>query len=203
MYKKQLGFQKIACLLAIITAGVWFVYSLGMITDIHDALRFTMRDPNNLLNSKVAGSILYYEMQPFNKSFLYVSIGLILSGCLLFITNTNTRRKYYIGNYFATVLYCVATVATVVWSHVNIDAFKTQFLTTVDFAALKEQSEMFSNIVYTESTLLLDLHLAVAALALIAVAALAGNMIWKINVMREEKALIEAGNARSGEEAAV
>lgn len=193
MYKKQLGFQKIACLLAVISAAVWFIYSLGMITDIHDALRYTMRDPNNLENTKVAGSILYYDMQPFNSTFLYVSIGLILLGCLLYLTNTNIRRKYYIGNYVATGLYCVASLATTVWSHVNIDMFKTRFLTEVDFVALKEQSEMFSNIVYTESTLMLDLHLVAAGLALITVAALCYNVYWKIQCMNGEKALIESG----------
>lgn len=193
MYKKQLGFQKIACLLAVISAAVWFVYSLGMITDIHDALRYTMRDPNNLENTKVAGSILYYDMQPFNNTFLYVSIGLILLGCLLYLTNTNIRRKYYIGNYVATGLYCVASLATTIWSHVNIDMFKTRFLTEVDFVALKEQSEMFSNIVYTESTFMLDLHLVAAGLALITVAALCYNVYWKIQCMNGEKALIESG----------
>lgn len=193
MYKKQLGFQKIACLLAVISAAVWFIYSLGMITDIHDALRYTMRDPNNLQNTKVAGSILYYDMQPFNNTFLYASIGLILLGCLLYLTNTNIRRKYYIGNYVATGLYCVASLATTIWSHVNINMFKTRFLTEVDFVALKEQSEMFSNIVYTESTFMLDLHLVAAGLALITVAALCYNVYWKIQCMNGEKALIESG----------
>lgn len=193
MYKKQLGFQKIACLLAVISAAVWFIYSLGMITDIHDALRYTMRDPNNLENTKVAGSILYYDMQPFNNTFLYVSIGLILLSCLLYLTNTNIRRKYYIGNYVATGLYCVASLATTIWSHVNINMFKTRFLTEVDFAALKEQSEMFSNIVYTESTFMLDLHLVAAGLALITVAALCYNLYWKLQCMNGEKALIESG----------
>ncbi len=193
MYKKQLGFQKIACLLAMVASAIWFIYSLGMITDIHDALRFTMRDPNNLENTKVAGSILYYDMQPFNKAFLYVAIGLILLACLLYITNTSIRRKYYIGNYVAVGLYCAASVATIVWSHINIEAFKHQFLTTVDFAALKEQSEMFKNIMYTESTLLLDLHLVVAAISLLSVVAMVVNVIWKINMMRSEDALIQNG----------
>lgn len=193
MYKKQLGFQRIVCMFAVVAAVVWFVYSLGMITDIHDALRFTMRDANNPQNTKVAGSILYYDMQPFNRSFLYVSIGMILLSCLLYLTNTHCRRKYYIGNYVATALYCVASIATAVWSHIEISAFKWQFVNTVDFAALKEQSEMFSNIMYTESTLLLDLHLVAVALAVLAAIGLAVNAFWKVSVMRGEDALIAAG----------
>ncbi len=193
MYKKQLGFQKIACLLAIIVSAIWFIYSLGMITDIYDSLYFTMMDPDDPTSTLVEGSILYYDMQAFNKQFLYVSIGLILLSCLLFITNTNSRRKYYIGNYFAVGVYSVASIATVIWSHIQIDAFKTQFLTTVDFEALKKWSETFTTIKYTESTLLLDLHLLVAALSVISVIALVGNTVWKINLMRSEDALIQNG----------
>lgn len=193
MYKKQLGFQKFVCMFAVCVSVIWFIYSLGMITDIHDALRFTIRDAAHPENSKVAGSILYYDMQPFNKLFLEVSIALVLLSCLLYLTNTHSRRKYYVGNYVATILYSVASVATIIWSHIHINAFKWQFLNTVDFEALKEQSEMFSNIVYTESTALLDAHLLVAALALLATAGLVANMFWKMSVMRGEQELINTG----------
>lgn len=193
MYKKQLGFQKIVCMFAVCVSAIWFIYSLGMITDIHDALRFTMRDAAHPENSKVAGSILYYDMQPFNKAFMEVSIALILLSCFLYLTNTHNRRKYYVGNYVATILYSVASLATIIWSHININAFKWQFLNTVDFAALKEQSEMFSNIVYTESTSLLDAHFVVAALSLLAVIGLVVNLCWKVKVMGEENALVATG----------
>ncbi len=195
MYKKQLGFQKIACTLAVVTAAVWFVYSLGMITDIYDALYFTMMDPNNLQNTLVPGSILYYDMQGFNGTFLYVSIGLILLSCLLYLTNTHIRRKYYIGNFVATGLYCAATVATVVWTHLQIEGFKYQFLSTVDFEALKTYSEAFSSIKYTTSTFLLDLHWGVAALALATTGMLVYNLIWKRKVMAEEEALLAGKGA--------
>ena len=46
---------------------------------------------------------------------------------------------------------------------------------------------------YSESTLMLDLHYAVAALAVLSVAALIGNMIWKIQLMKAEDALIAEG----------
>lgn len=197
MYKKQLGFQKIACLLAVIAAAVSFVYSLGIITDIYDALYSTMRNPNDLTQTSVPGSIIYYDMQGFNKQLLYVSIGLILLACLLYLTNTHVRRKYYVGNYVATALYSVAALAACVWSHIQISAFKVQFLTTVDFEALKAYSELWKT-PYIESTFWLDLHYAVAALSVAAVIALVGNAVWKVAMMRGEKKLIALG-----EEAAV
>ena len=192
MYKKQLVFQKFACMFAVVAAAVSFVYSLGIITDIYDSLYSTMMDPNDLTQTFVPGSIIYYDMQDFNKLFMNVSIGLILLACLLFLTNTNVRRKYYIGNYVAVALYSVATLAVAIWSHVQIEAFKVQYLTTVDFEALKSFAEMW-NKTYIESTFMLDLHYVVLALAVLSVAALVGNVIWKIRMMRAEDALIAEG----------
>ena len=192
MYKKQLSFQKIVCLLAVIAAVVSFVYSLGIITDIYDSLYSTMRNPNDLTQTSVPGSIIYYDMQDFNKLFLNVSIGLILLACLLFVTNTNVRRKYYIGNYVSTVLYSVAAVAVAVWSHIEIEAFKVQFLTTVDFEAMKKFSDLWKT-AYVDGTFWFDLHYAVGGLAILSAVALLGNMVWKIVLMREEEKLIGAG----------
>jgi len=192
MYKKQLRFQKFACLFSIVAAAAYFVYSLGIVTDIYDSLYATMMNPNDLTQTFVPGSIIYYDMQAFNKSFLSASIVLILIACLLFITNTNTRRKYYIGNYVASALYAVAALVVTVWSHIEISAFKVQYLTTVDFEALKSFSEMWGK-PYIESTFWLDLHYVVAAVALLSAAAIVYNLVWKVQMMRGEEALLAQG----------
>ena len=192
MYKKQLVFQKYACLFAVIAAAVSFVYSLGIITDIYDALYSTMMNPADLTQTFVPGSIIYYDMQEFNRQFTNVSIVLILTACLLYLTNTQIRRKYYIGNYVAIGIYPVATLGVTVWSHLQIAAFKVQYLTTVDFEALKTFAEMW-NKPYSESTFMLDLHYAVAVIAVLSVAALVYNAYWKVQLMKAEDALIAEG----------
>ncbi len=96
MYKKQLTVQKILCIAAVIVSAVVFLYALGIMTDLYDALYDTMRNPNDVFQTDVPGSIVYYNMQDFNNYFLKYSIGLILLAVLLFITNTHVRRKYYI-----------------------------------------------------------------------------------------------------------
>lgn len=192
MYKKQLVFQKIACMFAVVAAAVSFVYSLGIITDIYDSLYRTMMDPNDLTQTFVPGSIIYYDMQNFNKSFTNVSIVLILLACLLYLSNTHIRRKYYIGNYVSIALYSVGTLGVAIWSHLQIEAFKVQYLTTVDFEALKAFSEMWGS-TYIESTFMLDLHYFVLALAVLSVAALVYSAIWKVQLMKAEDALIAEG----------
>ena len=192
MYKKQLRFQKFACLFAIIAAAISFVYSLGIMTDLYDSLYATMMNPNDLTQTYVPGSIIYYDMQDFNKTFLYLSIGLILTAALLFVTNTNIRRRYYIGNFVATGIYSVATLAVAVWSHIEIAAYKVQYLTTVDFEALLAFSQLWGK-PYIESTFWLDVHYFVGAVAIASVICLVGNAIWKVMMMRGEKALLEGG----------
>lgn len=197
MYRKQMRFQKIICMLCVIAAAITFVYSLGILTDIYDGLYLATDPKKPTDDSRVAGSTIYYQMQSFNKAFVNVSVVLILLAVLLFIMNTNTRRKYYIGNYTAIGLYSVTAVATVIWSHLQISAFRTQYLTTVDFEALEALCEI-KNKPFIKSTTFLDLHYVVAVIVLISVAGIVGNLIWKISLMRSEKALL-----RAGEEAAV
>ena len=191
MYKKQMKCQKAVCLLCMISSVIVFLYALGIMTDLYDSLYSTMMNPADLTQTTVPGSIVYYNMQEFNSVFLKYSIGLILLACLLYITNTHIRRKYYIGNYVAAALFAIANVNIAVWAHQYIEVFKAQFL-NVDFEALKKHAELWKT-TYTESTFWFDIHVAVFAIALIASAALVGVVFWKVSLMKEEQKLIEAG----------
>ena len=191
MYKKQMKCQKAVCLLCMISSVIVFLYALGIMTDLYDSLYSTMMNPADLTQTTVPGSIVYYNMQEFNSVFLKYSIGLILLACLLYITNTHIRRKYYIGNYIAAALFAIANVNIAIWAHQYIEIFKAQFL-NVDFEALKKHAELWKT-TYTESTFWFDIHTAVFAVALIASAALVGVVFWKVSLMKEEQKLIEAG----------
>lgn len=192
MYKKQLKLQKLICIAAIIACAIIFVYALGIMTDLYDAMYSTMMNPNDLSETDVPGSRIYYYMQDFNQDLLKYSIVLILLGCLLFITQTHSRRKYYIGNYVAIGLYSAANIAMAIWAHTWIEAYKTFFLTQVDFEALRKHADMWKT-AYVDSTFWFDIHYAVFAISIIVTGLLIANMIWKICLMKEEQKLIEAG----------
>lgn len=208
MYKKQMTLQKVICLLAVIASVVCFVYALGLMTDVYDGLspvQDTKRvgqmqkmfyrgwpkgEPYPETNFEV-----YQEMQPFNRTMLLVSIGLILLAVLLYITNTSGRRKYYVGNYIAAGLNVVAQIAAVCWIHVQVTGFRASYaLVNQEFLAfvLEKQSKPF---VY--STFWFDAHYFVMALSFVAAALLIVNVIWKLVLMKQEKRLIEAGKAVS------
>lgn len=192
MYKKQLSIQKFICLLCVIAAAVTFVYALGIMTDIYDALSSAINlDYNEVY---VEGAMLYYDMQGFNKWFVEMSIVAILIACVLFLTNTHTRRRYYIGNYVSIALYSGFSIYLNLEANRQISFFKNQFLTTVDFEGLKAHSEMYKTLYLgPEDTFFFDLHYVTAGLTVLAVVLLIANMIWKILLMNSEKKLIQAG----------
>ena len=195
MYKKQMKLQRIACFLAIAAGALVFLYVLGMMTDLYDMLYTMVPMPDDPSSVKVAGAMIYYDMQGFNRTFLRVAIGLLLAACLLFVTNTHSRRKYYIGNYVAIAINVVANVAAALWAHGQIAAFKDQYLTTVDFEQLERRLSRAGT--FTDSTFWFDAHLGVFAFALIAAALLVVCAVWKAQLMKNERKLIEAGKAVS------
>lgn len=194
MYKKQLKLQKAVCLLVLIASVIVFLYSLGIMTDLYDALYTTIGAPDNPENTRrnpVAGAFIYYDMQGFNRQFLHAGILLILASLLLFLTNTHVRRKYYVGNVFAVAVNAAACLGVTIWAGAQIRAFKAQFL-EIDFEALKTFSQRL-NTLYTESTFWFDVHTAVFALLILANVLLIANLIWKFRLMKEEAQLIRAG----------
>ncbi|MCM1164488.1 MAG: hypothetical protein NC299_06180 [Lachnospiraceae bacterium] len=188
MYKKQMIFQRIVCYAMLIAAALVFVYSLGLMTDLYDALYTTIRSPSNLDRTTVTGSRLYYDMQGFNGQFTNISVILILVTLFLFVTNTHSRRKYYIGNFVAVGLSAVCNIGVSVWTLGQLAVYKEQFL-QIDFEALKTHSETM-NTLYTDSTFWFDVSYGVFGLLLLLTVLLVVNLILKLIVMKEEKRLI-------------
>lgn len=193
MYRKQMLAQKILCMSALIICAVIFVYSLGIMTDIYDLVR----GKNNIgseadpYKTEVYGSWIYYEMQPFNKTFTLYSIGMLLLAVFLFITGTHSRRRYYIGNFISVGLFAVAGAVFSVWSHTNIESFKSQFR-QMDFAALKTVADRMNGY-WTESTFWFDVHYPVFILLLLIAVLLIANAVLKVILMKDEARLIREG----------
>ena len=89
----------------------------------------------------------------------------------------------------------IAEVGVAVWAHLQISAFKNQFLTTLDFESLEMWSEVWDTPNLTQSsTFWFDIHYLVFALLLVAAVLLTVNVIWKRRLMQGESALL-AGKA--------
>ena len=87
MYKKQMSFQRIICLLSIVASVIVFLYSLGIMTDLYDTLYTMVPYPDDPSSVRVAGAYIYYDMQGFNRNLLRCSIVLCphISGVIGFI----------------------------------------------------------------------------------------------------------------------
>ncbi len=201
MYKKQLTWQRIVCLAAVAVSALVFLYTLGIMTDLYDGLYYLMKDERYPEMDMIQGARIYYDMQPFNKQFTNFSIYLLLLSCLLFLTNTHNRRKYYIGNAVSTGLFVVGSISLSVWAHNQISMFKTQFLETVDFVAYKKLIDDAAakgeamKARYIDSTFWFDVHYVVFGLVLLVCVLLIDNFLWKMLLMRNEKELIAQGKA--------
>lgn len=92
MFKSQMKFQKIICLVALIMAAVLFVYSLGFITELYELFSPTIavvngkvvdlatkRNPltNEVIEDYVKGNEFYFEIQTYVVSELHKINGVI------------------------------------------------------------------------------------------------------------------------------
>lgn len=193
MYKKQMTWQKILCFAALAACGIMFLYALGLSTDLFDGLFYALPEEAKLATSKVnvPGAEIYYMIQPFNKLLLNNSIWMLLLACLLFITSTHIRRRYYISNTISTFAFSAAGIGVSAWAHQKISEYKAQFL-QIDFAAYEKYANRRRK-EYIDSTFWFDAHYLVFALVLIVCAALIFNYFWKRSLMKAEKQLIDAG----------
>lgn len=193
MYKKQLTWQKILCFAALAACGILFLYSLGLSTDLFDGLFYALPEEAKLETAKVnvPGAEVYYQIQPFNRQLLNNSILLLLVGCLLFITGTHSRRRYYISNAVSTFGFAGAGIGLSVWCHQNVANFKAKFL-TIDFAAYEKYATRRKK-AYIDSTFWFDAHYVVIAILLLVCVALVINYLWKLSLMKAEKRLINEG----------
>lgn len=201
MYKKQMLFQRIICILVLAGSALVFFYSLGMMTDLYDGLRQTIPDATILdssdpsgLGPKVEGARILYDMQGFNRQLTKGAIVLVLLGVFLLVTSTHVRRRYYISNYIATVLAAGCGIAYSAWAVGEIFSWKATYKAWIDFDKLKMLAEMFKFPYYDANhTFWFDAGIVVMLVYIALLVLLVFNMIWKIIVMNAEKKLLEAG----------
>ncbi len=180
---------------ALIAAALVFVSSLGLSTDLYDALSRTILYPDyDLETTSVPGSRVYYDMFGFNSAFTKASIVLIVINLLLFITNTHTRRKYYIGNFAATGLSAAASVGVSAWCIPQIVNYKSRFQNEVDFAALEAFSKDWGTLyIGPDDTFWFDITYVVFGFLLLTACLLIVNLIFKLKVMKTEQEALGKG----------
>ncbi len=189
MYRKQMKFQSLVCYLLLIASALVFIYSLGIMTDVYNLFYYA----EGVMPGFVAGASIFQDMQGFNKQLTTVGIILILVSVFAFLVSNNARRKYYFANYLSVGLTTVANISASVWIIIYVSFYRNQFLTTVDFEALREFCDMFMR-TYTDSTFWFDIGYVVCGILIATTLLAIFNMVWKIILMKQEKAILAEGS---------
>ena len=181
--------------MALVAAALVFVSSLGLSTDLYDAFSRTILYPDyDLEATSVPGSRVYYDMFGFNSMFTKASIALIVITLVLFITNTHTRRKYYISNYVSTGLMAAASFGISLWCIPQITDYKSRFQNDVDFAALEQFSKDWGTLyIGPDDTFWFDINYYVFGFLMVTACLLIVNLLFKRKVMKAEQLAIGSG----------
>lgn len=187
MYKKQMLFQKIVCYVVLAAAALVFLYSLGLVTDLHyNNFAYYAEDPEY---PAFDGAEIYNEIQPFNKQLTAAGLVLILSAVLVFIFGSHKRRKYYVGNYITIGLNSALIIAVSVWGILNVIKYKEMYY-LIDF----EKLEWYQNILkkpYDISPFWFNAGFVVFGVAIFAAVLGLLNLVFKVLVMCSERKLLQ------------
>ena len=198
-------FQKILALISLVTAALAVALSLCFCSGVLNAvINYTSI---NYGYDAWGVDNLYTFSQGINNALFIVAIVFLLATVLLYIMGCNKRRNYYTTNYVAIGVYAAAAFAFVIFM-IIVCAMCFVYMGEIDFVAWKEyEAEMEIGIggelVYSHNryfsdncaTMVLGILLSVVVIAEIVVWIL--NLVWKIKLMKGEKALLAQGVVES------
>lgn len=209
--KTQMKFQKILVLLTLIIAGLSFVYALAFMTSLSALYNYTSVNNDGLEMITGVDDVYNYALE-INDVFFYLSIVFILLAAVLYITASNRRRNYYVTNYISVI---AVAVFALVFAAVGIaqlsacigkyyamdyvgyyDMTHTWYILGGDpVVADSSPGEGYYRIAtyYSDPTLFFVLGYVCYVLVLAVAAAHVLNLIWKMKLMKGEKALLSAG----------
>ena len=110
----------------------------------------------------------------------------------LYITSCHNRRNYYITNYISTIAVAAFGVVLAIYTFACL-AIALGLFNQIDFAKLKEFQENNQVPYYSDSKASFMIGYILFVVVIANAAALILNLIWKLKLMKGEKALLENG----------
>lgn len=195
--------QKILALVTLIFAAVTLVYAFSFNSGMLFEVQYYVAPQYNVSGAK---ELVDYA-KTVNNTMVVMSIVLIVSVILLYFTQTNKRRKYYISNYIAIgllVLYALAYAITffVLISKVSVlcgQVDTAKWLELVEYDPFNDGSRPYPQH-YSLSKVSLILGIVVAVFAILFAAAWVVNTFIKVKLMKGEKELLKNDVPVSGVE---
>lgn len=198
--KTQIKFQKILAFVSLVIAALVFVYALIFNSGNLSNLMFYNNWENMRFPFEGADNFLA-PAQTFTGALIVIGIVDICAVAVLFITACDKRRNYYVTNYVAIGLNIAMSVFVALFGIIFIAILMSEFY-GMDWNALEKLITLLKedgNQPYKEVSKSPAIFIVGIVLFIIVLAnALAWtyNLIWKIKLMKGEKALLASGLVR-------
>ena len=193
-------FQKILALLTLIISAITIVYSFGFFTGDLATLskivttRSFLRDYTDAQQNAMINT--YYTALSINDLLMWLGIIFLLVVVFIYITASQKRRNYYKTNYIAVILaaayaavFAIIGIAVISSVLVSLNASVTADI----WQAYKEYNDSNGLNNYMHTPVMFYIGYVVFAIVLVDALAWVYNLIWKMKLMKGEKALLEAG----------
>lgn len=201
--KTQMKFQKIFALVTLITAALAAVLALIFCSGLLDAIRQYSYIADRI---DIGADSLYIYSQDINGPLLVMAIVLIVTAVLLYVFGCNKMRNYYITNYIAIGLYVVYAVVFAIFM-IIVCSTCLSYRGEIDFETWREyeaqvdaEGHLTRRQYYNDSIFTIVLGIILALVILVEAAGWVLNLIWKLKLMKGEKALLEQGAIKDTEE---
>ena len=188
--KAQMRFQKYLMLITLIVAALSFVYAISFCSGTIYQYNQLYSKPNT---QRVEGAYALWRVsQDFCNLFMWLSIVLILVVLLNYLMATQSRRNYYVTNYISIGITIVYQVVFAVLLIIYVsDVFS--YFEAIDVAKATEALKRYRSMDLRYSTLNFTLGYVLAAAIICNAVVMGLNLLWKIKLMKGEKALLEGG----------
>ena len=186
-------------LVMLIVSAITIVYGLIFSTPIAALEDLTHASPSYATRDPIEANYTYDLFQTFTVVVLILGIVFLLLVAFCYLTACSSRRNYYISNYVAVIataayaaLMCVLIIAFTAICHVS-------FVNDVNWEVYYNDyyntpiNQLTGAIKYSDDATVCFIGYVVGVICLGAAALMVYNLIWKIKLMKGEKALLEAG----------
>lgn len=196
--KTQMRFQKILMLVTLVIAALCFVYSLAFVSGgMGNVQYYTPLEGDKIVDKINATEFMNYS-QHFVTQMVILAIVFIVLTLLLFFTGCNKRRNYYITNYIVIGVVALFALAFAIYAFVGISKTMDLFYNDIAWDAgtnggLNYADQYNKNYPIWKSPINFVLGIILFVIVLVDIVALVLNLIWKIKLMKGEKALLENG----------
>ena len=187
--KTQMRFQKILMLVSLIITAITFVFGLFFLTGgLGYAGNYITVNGVDLIGAQEFVDTI---TKGYVKTFINLAIVFIVLAAVLYITSCNKRRNYYITNYIAIGLFVAFALAMVIYIFIMVGVAKDLYVNSIDWerVALQVADHPEWPMSKTENYQFIVGYL-VAVIILIDAVLLVLSTVWKVLLMKGEKALL-------------